>query len=94
MKHFFRKDIVLNPEKCQKFANRFQKLKLSDVVKEIQVNQSISQTHFGGFNRIYKIELQFDEFKVLKSNLGIDEKKMEKLFYDFYIPRLMTEIFK
>lgn len=94
MKLFFRKDIVLNPEKCQKFANRFQKLKLSDVVKEIQVNQSISQTHFGGFNRIYKIELQFDEFKVLKSNLGIDEKKMEKLFYDFYIPRLMTEIFK
>jgi len=35
MKLFFRKGIDLNLEKCQKFANKFQKLKLSDVVKEI-----------------------------------------------------------
>lgn len=33
MKLYFRKEITLNLDKLQKFANRFQKLKLNDVVK-------------------------------------------------------------
>lgn len=33
MRLYFRKEITLNLDKLQKFANRFQKLKLNDVVK-------------------------------------------------------------
>lgn len=66
MKIYFRKEIDLNLDKCQKFANRFQKLRLIDVVKDIQVNQSIAQNVSGGFSRIYKIQLKFDDLKALK----------------------------
>jgi DNA-directed RNA polymerase I subunit RPA1 len=41
MKLFFRDDIKVDMALAQKFANKFQKLKLADIVKEIQVNQSI-----------------------------------------------------
>lgn len=48
----------------------------------------------GGFSRIYKIELKFDDLKALKANLGIDAKKLVQLFSDHFIPRLMAEAFK
>ena len=94
MKLFFRKDVPLNLEQCQKFANKFQRLKLSDIVKEIQVSQSIKPNSSGGFGRVYQISLAFDELSDLKANLGIDQTKLGQLFSDHFIPRLMAETFK
>jgi len=37
MKIYFREDVKVDYDKCQKFANKFQKLKLADVVKQIEV---------------------------------------------------------
>lgn len=35
MRLFFRKDVPIDLDKLQKFSNKFQKLKLSDIVTEV-----------------------------------------------------------
>jgi len=93
MKLFFRKDKAYTLAQCQKFANKFQKLKLADIVKDIQVSQSIKQES-GSFARVYSVSLTFDKLSDLKSHLGIDAAKLGELFSDHFIPRLMAETFK
>lgn len=66
---------------------------MADVVKEIQVSQSIKPGS-GGFSRVYQISLAFDDLKDLRANLGIDQTKLGQLFSDHFIPRLMAETFK
>ena len=94
MKLYFRKDVPLNLAQCQKFANKFQRLKLSDVVKEVQVKQSIKSNQSGGFARVYAVSLAFDDLGDLKSHLGLDQAKLGQLFSEHFIPRLMAETFK
>mmetsp|Transcript_5011 Transcript_5011/g.7512 ORF Transcript_5011/g.7512 Transcript_5011/m.7512 type:complete len:163 (-) Transcript_5011:771-1259(-) len=67
---------------------------MADIVKEIKVNQSISQTIQSGFQRVYEVQVRFDNRKALKKNLGIDSKRLAKMFSDFFIPSLMADIFK
>lgn len=35
---YFRKDVKFNKPEMEKFANKFKRLRLSDVTKEVQVN--------------------------------------------------------
>ena len=94
MKVYFKDTKNLDLDYCQKFANQFQKLKLADIVKQVNVNQSISQNQSRGFSRVYTIELALDSAEDLKRNLGIDQTKLAKLFSDHFIPALMAETFK
>jgi hypothetical protein len=72
MKLFFRKDVAVNLAECQKFANKFNRLKLVDIVKEVQVTQSIKPSSNGGFGRVYRISLAYDNLADLSANLGLD----------------------
>ena len=42
MKVYFKDTKNIDLDYCQKFANQFQKLKLADIVKQVNVNQSIT----------------------------------------------------
>mmetsp|Transcript_19249 Transcript_19249/g.32787 ORF Transcript_19249/g.32787 Transcript_19249/m.32787 type:complete len:862 (-) Transcript_19249:724-3309(-) len=95
MKIFFRKDRRVNLEKFQRFANKFQKLKMTDVVQRIRVSQGIAKNPGDfGFSRVYNVTVKFEEAKALAQNLSIDQNKLAQLFSDHFIPQLMNEIFK
>lgn len=58
MKLQFRKDCGLSLDDMQKFTNNFQKIRMSEIVKKIQVFQNIKSDQSKGtmsFRRIYKI---------------------------------------
>ena len=46
------------------------------------------------FNRVYKLTLEFDDAKKLKSKLGIKFSHLCKVFSDKFVPLLMTETLK
>ena len=41
MNVYFKKDVKMDKDKMEAFANKFKRLKLSDVTKEVRVSQSI-----------------------------------------------------
>jgi len=43
---------------------------------------------------VYEVKVRYDNAKALKRNLGIDKKKLAKMFSDFFIPALMNDLFK
>lgn len=95
MKLFFRKDISMSHDAMQRFANQFQKIRLNEIVKQAQVQQSVTRlVNAGGFCRSYKIELQFDDHKALSTNLGITQSKLERIFSEQFLPSLLTEVFR
>lgn len=98
MKLYFRKDCGLSLDDLQKFTNKFQKIRMSEIVKKIQVFQNIKSDRSVNsplsFRRIYKIQLIFDDIKDLLQNLGITSTRLAQLFSESFIPTLMSEIFK
>lgn len=87
MKVFFRKDRKIDLDKCQRFANKFQKLKMADIVSQIKVSQGISKnTSDLGYSRVYNVVVEFENVKALQKNLGIDKVKLAELFSDHFIP--------
>lgn len=93
MKIFFRKDIKIDHDECVKFAFRFERLNLADIVKKVSVSQQISMTS-AGLSRIYTVQLSFDELRDLEKNLGLKHEKLSKIFDQDFIPALMKEAFK
>lgn len=53
MNVYFNKDCTMTKDEMEAFANRFKRLKLSDLTKEVKVNQSINQDENGNFSRLY-----------------------------------------
>jgi len=97
MKLHFRKDCGMSLDDMQKFTNKFQKIRMSEIVKKVQVFQNIKRDQMGGpvaFSRVYKVQLLFDDVKDLMHNLGIDSPRLAQLFSETFIPNLMGEIFK
>lgn len=97
MKLHFRKDCGLSLDDMQKFTNKFQKIRMSEIVKKIQVFQNIKRDQLNGpisFSRVYKIQLIFDDIQDLLRNLGIGSTRLAQLFSESFIPTLMSEIFK
>ena len=79
MKINFRKDCTLSIDDMQKFANKFQKIRMSEIVKNIQVTQNIKREWSQGpisFCRIYEISLTYDDISALRQNLGIGSLRL------------------
>ena len=91
---FFNKDATLSSDQMLQLANSYERLKFSDVVKKVDLGQSISKGPDGVFNRVYKLTLEFDDAKKLKSKLGIKFSHLCKVFSDKFVPQLMTETLK
>ena len=81
---YFRKEVLEknSKEKLEKFANKFKRLKLSDVTKELKVSQLIQSEGDGTFKRIYRIILTFEELGKVNKFLGLQFKDLVKVFSD------------
>jgi hypothetical protein len=55
---------------------------LSDVTKELKVNQNIIADPSGGFTRVYKVTVELENAKKIEKNLGISFKDIIKVFSD------------
>ncbi len=60
----------------------------------MHLGQSINKGVDGNYSRIYKLKLEFDDAKKLKSKLGIKFDQLCKIFSDKFVPLLMTETLK
>lgn len=78
----------------QKIANSYERLKMSDVVSNMHLGQSIHRSSDGTFHRLYKMTLEFDDAQKLKDKLGIKFKRLAEVFSDKFVPLLMTETLK
>lgn len=78
----------------ERFANRFKKIRLSDVTKEVRVSQCIAPDGHSNFNRVYKITLIFESFENIKNLLGLSFEEILRVFSDKYVTLLLSEISK
>lgn len=77
------------------FANKFKRIRLSDVTKEVKVSQSIQADPSGEtFSRVYKITLHFESFHKIKNLLGLTFEEILKVFSDKFVTLLLNEISK
>jgi DNA-directed RNA polymerase I subunit RPA1 len=92
---YFRKEAIakMSRSDMEKFANRFKKIRLSDVTKEVKVSQFI-QAEGENFHRIYKITLEFEPFDKIRASLGLTFEEVLKVFSDKFLTLLLTEISK
>jgi|LauGreDrversion4_2_1035121.scaffolds.fasta_scaffold68934_3 DNA-directed RNA polymerase I subunit RPA1 len=93
---FFKKQALASMSRhdMEKFANKFKKIRLSDVTKEVKVSQSIQPDASGNFNRVYKITLEFEPFDRIKASLGLSFEEVLKVFSDKFVLLLLGEISK
>ena len=73
----------------QQIASSFEKLRLTEVVKNVKLAQSIDKGKDGNFSRLYKLTLEFEDAKKLSEKLGISYTYLCKIFADRFVPRLM-----
>ena len=69
-------------------------MKLSDVVKNIRLAQTIEKNLDGNFSRVYRLTLDFENARNLRDKLGIKFNHLCKVFSDSFVPQLMTEALK
>ena len=82
----FRRDIGLTIEQMTQISNSFERIKFSDVVKNVKLCQAIERNVDGNYSRIYKLTLQFENAKQLKQKLGISFNHLCKVFSDNFVP--------
>ena len=55
----------------QKIAKHFEKLQLTEVVKQLYLSQSIAKSNTGNYKRVYKLTLEFEDCEKMEQRLGI-----------------------
>lgn len=94
---FFRKESLakMSHDEMEMFANKFKRIRLSDVTKEVKVSQFIAADATGSsFSRVYKITLLFESFDRIKSLLGLTFEEILRIFSDKFVTLLLSEISK
>ncbi len=91
---YFNKEKALSVENMEKFANRFKRLKLADVVKEVKVVQSLSKGNDDTISRLYKVTLELENYDKIKKTLGLNFQALMEVFTEQFIPLLMNETLK
>ena len=88
---YFRKEIQpdLTKESMQKIAKHFEKLQLTEVVKDLHLSQAIAKGSDGNFKRLYKLKLEFEDMAKMEQRLGIKFSHLCKAFTDRFVPKLM-----
>jgi DNA-directed RNA polymerase I subunit RPA1 len=94
MQIYFHKDLNLSREKMTQISKQFERIRFSDVVKNVRLAQSIEQNVDGSHVRVYRISLDFEDAKALKNKLGISFQHLCKCFSDNFVPQLMNETLK
>lgn len=79
---YFRKDTQLSKREMEMYANKFKRLRLSDVTKELKVNQSIVADSNGSFTRLYNITIEVESMRKIEKYLGLSFKDIMKVFTD------------
>jgi hypothetical protein len=73
----------------QQFAHSFERLKLSDVVKDIKLGQDKARGPDGKMCRTYKVTLDFESSNVLKKKLNLKFSHLARVFRDQFVPKLL-----
>mmetsp|Transcript_28505 Transcript_28505/g.38018 ORF Transcript_28505/g.38018 Transcript_28505/m.38018 type:complete len:110 (+) Transcript_28505:116-445(+) len=68
---YFKRAQNYNKESMQKIAKHFEKLQLTEVVKELYLSQSIAKGNTGNYKRVYKLTLEFEDCAEMEKRLGI-----------------------
>jgi len=76
------------------YANKFKRLKLSDITKELKVTQKIASLESGEIQRLYYITLEVESARKIEKFLGLKFNKLFEVFSNQFIPLLMAEILK
>ena len=90
---YFNKNENISDSKMERYANKFNKLVLADVTKEVKVLQSIAFEPIGA-KRLYKITLELESIKMIKELLGLSFNRIKSVFTDQFINQLMADILK
>ena len=91
---YFRPDCKLNKSEMEAFANKFKRLKLSDLTREVRVSQSIIKNDDNSFSRMYSVTLDFEEMSKMKRSLDINFESLMKIFSDQFVVLIMNETLK
>lgn len=94
MQVYFKKGLGLTMDQMTQIANTFQRIKFSDVVRNVRLQQAIEKNVDGNYTRVYTLTLEFENAKQLKQKLGISFNHLCKVFSDSFVPQLMNETLK
>lgn len=70
-------------------AKHFEKLPLTEVVKDLNLSQAIARGIDGNFKRLYKLTLEFEDGNEVEQKLGIRFHNLCKAFTERFVPKLM-----
>ena len=68
---YFQKEQNYEKDQMQKIAKHFEKLQLTEVVKQLYLSQSIAKSNTGNYKRVYKLTLEFEDCDKMEQRLGI-----------------------
>ena len=83
----------LSDKEIQRFAHRFQKLNMQEVVKKIITETDIKLIDKELY-REYEIEIEFESMKRIKKAFSVDFDDLISCFYSKFIPLLMSNALK
>ena len=78
----------ISEERIQEFANWFKKLVFSEIVKEINVDQSLKLINNEAFKE-FKITLHLEDFDKIEKAFLATSVEIEKVFIEKFIPLLV-----
>lgn len=86
---YFKNGRDLSKDHMQKIAKHFEKLQLTEVVKNLGLSQSIAKGSEGNYKRLYKLTLEFEDAEKMESRLGLKFPHLCKAFTDRFVPKLL-----
>ena len=70
---YFNKDKTYSKDQMQKIAKHFEKLQLTEVVKDLKLSQALAKGNDGNFKRVYKL--------IEKSLFSENSKNLNEIFF-------------
>ena len=89
-----RKDIEFTESEISAFANKFQKLKLSEVTNNVKIDRDFILKGKSAVFSIYNLTFEFEDMKRINETFSITDADLKKVFTVQFIPLLMKNITK
>jgi DNA-directed RNA polymerase I subunit RPA1 len=89
-----RKDKEFTETEISAFANKFQKLQLSEVVNNVKVSRDYALTGSSSVATAYELSVEFEDLDKVEQTFGVTQADLQKVFSTQFLPLLMKNITK
>ncbi len=89
-----RSDKVFTDSEISSFANKFQKLQLSEVINNVKVGRDYLLKGKSNVISKYEIFFEFEDLEKIKETFGVTKTDLTRVFTNQFLPLLIKNINK